>query len=179
MKVHYASGTHPFPGWTNVDYTVDADVQIDLISDEWPGLQGVTDSYVGHFLEHLTREEGIDFLLKVRARSVPGGRLTVVGPDVVKAQRWYNNGAMSRDLYLATRKHGTLTGSNRGDVHVWDCTGFEVVEMLKEAGWSRVVELPISRMDGLLPGVPVIDKAGWQFLVVAYADNTGPDFWED
>lgn len=177
MKVHYASGTHPFPGWVNVDYSVDADLQVDLLSDHWGReIQAVSDSYVGHFLEHLTRAEGVEFLRKVRGRSVPGGRLTVVGPDVVKGLRWLQQGAISREFFQQIGKHGVPEGSNRGNVHVWDCTGFEVVEMLKEAGWDRIIELPISRMERLLPGVPVISTAGWQFLVVAYADRTGPDF---
>lgn len=177
MKVHYASGTHPFPGWVNVDYEEGADLVVDLLADHWGhDIQAVTDSYVGHFLEHLTREEGIEFLRKVRGRAVPGGRLTVVGPDVVKAMRWVNAGTMTKQMYKQVGKHGEANGNDRGAVHLWDCTGFEVVEMLKEAGWSRIVELPISKMERLVPGVPVIEAASWQFLVVAYADNTGPNF---
>lgn len=176
MKVHYASGTHPFPGWVNVDYEAGGEIQADLLSWPWPQeISAVHDAYVGHFLEHLTREEGVEFLHRARMRSLPGARLTVVGPDVIKAQRWYNNGRMSKELYLATRKHGDPRGNDRGACHLWDCTGFEVVEMLKEAGWSRVVELPISRMGSLLPGVPIINDSSWQFVVVAYADNVRLD----
>lgn len=176
MKVHYASGTHPFPGWVNVDYETGGEIQMDLLAEDWGDeIRTVTDSYVGHFLEHLTRPEGVDFLRKARGRAVDGGRLTVVGPDVVKAQRWVSRGAMSREFLKQVGKHGTPHGNDRGAVHLWDCTGFEVVEMLKEAGWSRIKELPISRMEQLLPGVPVIDSASWQFLVVAYADSTSRD----
>lgn len=174
MKVHYASGPHPFEGWTNVDYSDQADLQIDLLGDGWGNhLVGVTDSYVGHFLEHLTREEGVEFLRRVRDRASTGGRLTVVGPDVIKAARWVSRGAMTQSFFRNVGKHGVPDGNNRGNVHMWDCTGFEVVEMLKEAGWSRAVEAPISRMAQVVPGVPVIDASTWQFLVVAYADNTG------
>lgn len=172
MKVHYASGTHPFPGWVNVDYEMGGEIQADLLSWPWPDeIRGVHDAYVGHFLEHLTRQEGVEFLRRALERSAPGARLTVVGPDVVKALRWYNNGAMTLRLLNAVRKHGDPRGNDRGACHLWDCTGFEVVEMLKEAGWSRVVELPIYRMEELLPGVPIIDTSGWQFLAVAYADK--------
>lgn len=176
MKVHYASGTHPFDGWLNVDYSTRADLKVNLL--EWPWdqqISAVHDAYVGHFLEHLTREEGVEFLRRARSRSIPGARMTVVGPDVVKAARWLSRGAMTQQFFENVGKHGVLDGDNRGNVHVWDCTGFEVVEMLKEAGWDRVVEIPISRMAQVVPGVPVISAATWQFLVVAYADNVRLD----
>lgn len=176
MKVHYASGTHPFEGWLNVDYSTKADLKVNLL--EWPWdqqISAVHDAYVGHFLEHLTRQEGVEFLRRARMRCLPGARMTVVGPDVVKAARWLSRGAMTRRFFENVGKHGVLDGDNRGDVHVWDCTGFEVVEMLKEAGWDRVVEIPISRMAQAVPDVPVISAATWQFLVVAYADNVRLD----
>lgn len=174
MKVHYASGTHPFPEWLNVDYEAGADIQTDLLQWPWPQrISGVRDSYVGHFLEHLTRDEGVQFLTRVRLRSLPGARLTVVGPDVVKAQQWVSRGAMTKGFLKQVGKHGEPDGNDRGAVHLWDCTGFEVVGMLKEAGWDRIVELPISRMSTLVPDVPVIEDASWQFLVVAYADHIG------
>lgn len=174
MKVHYASGTHPFPGWVNVDYEPGGEIQTDLLSWPWPEeISAVHDAYVGHFLEHLTRQEGVEFLVRARTRSIPGARMTVVGPDVVKAHQWVNRGAMTQRFLASVGKHGTLEGNGRGAVHLWDCTGFEVVEMLKDAGWSRVVELPISQMSTLVPGVPVIEDASWQFLVVAYADHIG------
>jgi hypothetical protein len=174
VKVHYASGTHPFQGWVNVDYEMGGEIQADLLQWPWPQeIKGVHDAYVGHFLEHLTREEGVEFLRRVRSRSIPGARLTVVGPDVVKAQRWVNRGAMSQEFLRSVGKHGEPRGNDRGAVHLWDSTGFEVVEMLKEAGWDRVKELPISQMSALVPGVPVIEDASWQFLIVAYADHIG------
>jgi len=172
VKVHYASGNHPFDGWLNVDYSTEADLKANLL--EWPWdrqISEVSDAYVGHFLEHLTRQEGVEFLRHARSRSIPGARLTVVGPDVVKAARWLSRGAMTQRFFDSVSKHGIINGDNRGNVHVWDCTGFEVVEMLKEAGWGRVVEIPISRMAQMVPGVPVINAATWQFLVVAYADD--------
>lgn len=172
MKVHFASGTHPFRGWLNVDYSEGADLRVDLLGWPWPDeIDQVHDAYVGHFLEHLTRAEGVEFLRRVRERSIPGARLTVVGPDVVKAARWLSNGQITQRFFRQVGKHGEPDGNNRGACHLWDCTSFEVIGMMKEAGWKDPVELPISRMAELVPGVPVIDTAGWQFLAVAYSEN--------
>lgn len=170
MKVHFASGGHPFRGWTNVD-ALDfpgVDLKINLLEDFPEEVSGIEMSYVGHFLEHLTHEECVTFLTRVRERMLPGGQLFIVGPDVEKATIWYNSGSMDEDLFRAVKKHGEIPADepwNRHGVHVWDCTGDVVVDLCKQAGWSDAEEIPIHKMSG----PPMIDSSAWQFCVVASA----------
>lgn len=175
MKVHFASGPHPFEGWVNVDYTAKADIKADLLSPTWPSeLHNLHDIYVGHFLEHLTYAEAGQFLGRVRDISIPGARLTVVGPDVERAQRMLDQGAIDQEFYNAVAAHGEISPedpNNRGAVHMWDCTPGRVKHLLSQYGWGDAVEIPIARLPQMVPGVPVISAAPWQFALVTYAEN--------
>lgn len=173
MKVHFASGPHPFEGWVNVDYNTKADIQVDLLGDNWPdSLKNLHDIYIGHFLEHITPEEAGVFLGRVRKISTPDARLTVVGPDVERAQRMLDRGAIDQEFYNAVAAYGDITSNDRGDVHVWDCTPGKVKDLLRDNGWGQAHEIPIARLPHHVPGVPVISAAPWQFALVTYADNT-------
>jgi hypothetical protein len=176
VKVHFAAGTHPFdPPWRNVDiegHQPGITDQADLIDGIPDHLTGITEAYVGHTLEHFTQEEGVEFLTRLLDRMVPGGRLTIVGPDAVKGEAWFKAGRIERWLLDAIKAHGQIPEHephNRGAVHLWDCTGAEVVRLATLAGWERVEEFPIGDMAKVVPGVPIINTAGWQFAVVAYA----------
>lgn len=176
MKVHFASGTHPFKKpWHNVDYWAEApgvDQAVDLLAPDWPeNLTGIKDAYVGHFLEHLYPAEGVAFLTHLRTTMTPGARLTVVGPDAEKGHAWFKAGKFGREMLDAICKHGTLLEddpNNRGNVHLWDCTAAAVLDMLTQAGFDAPTELT---WDNYPKDVPLIDPAGWQFLIVAYNRN--------
>lgn len=178
MKVHFAAGTHPFPApWRNVDFEgfqPGITDQADLLDGIPEHLTGIEDAYVGHFLEHLYLHEGVTFLARVLERMAPGGRLTIVGPDVNKARQWHGAGQITRELLEACEAHGEVDPDQphaRGAVHLWDCTAQQVVDLANAAGWTRAQEFPIREMRRVVPGVPVISDAGWQFAVVA----TAPD----
>lgn len=175
MKIHFASGTHPFSdGWLNVDALRfdGVDEIVDLLSDFPPFLTDIDTSYVGHFLEHLTVAEGVEFLSRVKERTKPGGKLVVVGPDVDKARDWFNRGLIGADLLAAAGAHGSIPDDepwNRVGIHVWNCTGAAVVEQCLAAGWTSVEEVPLGKLPLLMPDVPMIDSSEWQFCVVASA----------
>lgn len=170
MRVHFASGDHPFPApWRNVDYH-GGDQTADLLGELPPNLTGIEWAYVGHFLEHLTPQEGIDFLTRVHARTRPGGRLLVVGPDVAKGREWFACGRISADLLYRIGKQGDPTGpggADRSHCHLWDCTGSAVVDQATAAGWGQVEEFPLGQLPTRYPDIPVISLEEWQFAVVA------------
>ena len=106
MRIHWASGHHPFdPPWINVDFFAYDGVGLiaDLLREIPAEIQNIEISYVGHFLEHLTPEEGVDFLRRVRARTQPDGQLVIVGPDVGKSQNLYDQGLLPLELLESTK----------------------------------------------------------------------------
>lgn len=174
MKVHFASGTHPFKGWTNVDAFEWPGCQVDLVADllgEFPSqLEDIETAYVGHFLEHLTPEEGVEFLSKVRERMIPAGQLVIVGPDAIKGQTWFDQGRIPKSLLTTIKAHGSIPDNdpnNRAGVHLWDCSGDAVVQQCQDAGFESVTEIPLGSLSRTLPDVPIIDASEWQFCVVA------------
>lgn len=168
MRVHFASGTHPFDGWTNVD-ALDfpgVNIKMNLLEPFSDEIANIEIAYIGHFLEHLTHEECVSFLTNVREKMAPGGSLIIIGPDVEKSTVWFNSGRMPKELYDTTQKHGEIPVDepwNRRDVHVWDCTATAVVGLCKRAGWATATEIPIGEMKG----APMIDASNWQFCVIA------------
>jgi hypothetical protein len=171
--VHFASGPHRFPApWINVDFSAEADVKADLLEPLPDAISGIEVAYVGHFLEHLTPDEGVEFLARIRERMVPRGRIVVVGPDVAKSKVFFDAGLISRDLFACIKTHGKPLGSDghdRQDCHLWDCTGIAVVTQLSEAGWRLPHEFPIASLPLRHPDVPMINASGWQFAASAKA----------
>lgn len=170
MRVHFASGEHPFPApWWNVDY-LEGDQRADLLDELPDNLVDIERAYVGHFLEHLTVREGVSFLTRVRKRMAPRGRLIVIGPDVVRGKEHYARGLIDADLLYRMGSHGEVggpDGRDRSHCHLWDCTGADVVSQVRDAGWPRVAEFSITDLPTLYPEVPVISLATWQFAVTA------------
>lgn len=170
MRVHFASGEHPFPQpWWNVDYS-EGDQQADLLRELPENLRGIATAYVGHFLEHLTPDEGVKFLIRVRERMAPKGRLIVIGPDVEKGRALHARGRINDDLLYRIGAHGERTGPggvDRSHCHLWDCTAEGVLAQIREAGWPRAAEFPIAALPALYPDIPVISLAEWQFAVTA------------
>lgn len=172
MKVHFASGTHPFQKpWHNVDWSVAADQKVNLLDEFPPNLEDIELAYVGHFMEHITPDEGTLFLRRVRERMQHGGRIVVVGPDVDKGREMHARGRIPDHLMAAIGAHGEYDPVNRGGVHMWDCSGAAVVGQLADSGWSEPGEFPIGQLPRRYPAVPVIDLGAWQFAATAVNDD--------
>ena len=170
MRVQFASGEHCFPSpWWNIDYNTKADQKVDLLEPLPENLQEIQWAYIGHFLEHLTPDEGVDFLVRVRERMIPGGTIVIVGPDAVKGQRWYDQGRIPRFLLDAIKAHGEPIGNNRGNCHMWDCTGEAVVQQLLDAGFTDAEEFPLGELPRRFSKIPVISLDEWQFAASAKA----------
>jgi hypothetical protein len=173
MRVHFASGEHPFPDpWLNVDrgaHWPQLDQTVDLLGPLPGNLDGIEWAYIGHFLEHITPDEGTDLLKRIRERMAPGGRLMVVGPDAAKGEAWHAAGRIGDDLLYAIRAHGEPDGTDRTGCHLWDCTGDAVLKQAELAGWSGVEEFPLGELPSRYPEVPVISLVEWQFAVTAHA----------
>lgn len=174
MKVHFASGTHPFPKpWWNVDlndWPQGVDERVDLLSGDWGSIEAVTLAYVGHWLEHITNAEGYTFLYRLREVMVPGSTAVFVGPDVNRAQEQHERGLMSDDLLFACRPHGVPEGGdghNRAGCHLSPTTATNVSRLLEDTGWSNVRSPTWMALAGM--GIPVINASDWQYCLTANA----------
>jgi len=104
VRLNIGSGDLPMrmPGWVNVDETAYAGVDLVLRVPPLPWTSdSVSDIYAGHFLEHLSREEGAEFLHECRRVLQPGGRLGILVPDMAECFRRYVAGEPAPAEYPA------------------------------------------------------------------------------
>lgn len=166
MQLNLGCGNHPAPyPWRNVDFESPhgCDEKVDLRGPlPWPP-GSVTHAYLGHVLEHLPIPDVLVLLRRLLACMTADGQVMVVGPDVVRGKAMHSAGLISDDLL---RIMGAGAGGHRwsGDVHYWDCEPGLVRQLLTEAGWADVAEVPI----GAVPGFwPVVARPEWQCAVSA------------
>lgn len=159
-------GEYYVPGWHNVDHDGSphpADERLDLTGPlPWePGT--VTRAYLGHVLEHLTVADGVKLLTRLHEVTAPGGDVMVVGPDVNRAERMHAAGELDAEWLRLVKEGGRRWP---GDEHRWHCEPDTLTDMLRQAGWTWVQEMPVT----LVPDIwPLVDRAEWQCAVGGFA----------
>lgn len=90
MKLNVGSGNSPLKGYLNLDMAETPQVDLLARAPSLPFLDGSFEEiYAGHFLEHLTMEEGVEFLGECHRCLAPFGRLALVVPDTREIlKRW-------------------------------------------------------------------------------------------
>lgn len=80
--LHIGCGRTPLSGWVNID--IQALPGVDVVADVTKGLnfQDCRAVFAEHFLEHLTIEEALAFLLEVHRVLEPGGWLRLSTPNL-------------------------------------------------------------------------------------------------
>lgn len=83
MKLHLGCGPHVFQGWDNLDLLDHPGVIKHDLTQPLPYVDNSVDfAFSEHFLEHLTRKQGLAFLKEVRRVLKPGGVFRLVMPDL-------------------------------------------------------------------------------------------------
>ena len=78
------------PGWTNLDADPRIPAQIHALVPPIPLEDGSLDEvYLGHCLEHLLPEDGLELLRECRRCLIPGGKIAVLVPDTHEIMRRY------------------------------------------------------------------------------------------
>lgn len=159
--VNLGCGEHYAEGWINIDW--ESPHRLDLRADIRNPLpfKGVTHAYMGHVLEHLTLDEAATVLSSLKDCMADGGRLMIVGPDVIRARELFDRGMIDQDT-LDGARHGA--GRWSGDVHLWECTEEGLVKLLEQAEWDSVEAVPIDEVPSTYP---VVSRAKWQCAVSA------------
>jgi predicted SAM-dependent methyltransferase len=100
VKVNVGCGEYPLIGFTNIDVDPDAYADLYIEVPPLPFEDGEVDEiYAGHYLEHLTHEDAMEFLQECHRCLVPGGLLGVVVPDTREVFKRYLTGAQDAIEY--------------------------------------------------------------------------------
>lgn len=91
MKLNLGAGPYPMKGWINCDLTYTGQDHMEDMAFcdarrplPWDS-ESLDEVYMGHFLEHLTDAEGKECLKETRRILRPGGKLTIITPDMRSA----------------------------------------------------------------------------------------------
>lgn len=161
-KLNIGCGAYPFAGWTNVEQDATLPAEIHARVPPIPCDDASCDDiYAGHFLEHLSHDEGHAFLLECYRCLTPGGRLGIVVPDTravlgtwlgqVPVQVEFPTG-VSRDVSdLDEVCRLFLYSTVQDSPHLWSYDRTTLARALTRAGFEVVAQ--IDRMHD--PRIPV------------------------
>ena len=81
MRLNCGAGNYPLPGYVSLDWIPPCDLQAKVppLPFQEASLEEI---YTGHFLEHLNQQEGQVFVQECWRCLKPGGKLTLVTPDM-------------------------------------------------------------------------------------------------
>lgn len=171
-RVNVGCGPHYVDGWLNLDVVRLEDVQPDLVleSAEAP-LPFEDDSvdmlYAGHVLEHIPWVDVPRAITEWVRVLKPGGRLGIVGPDVMRAIERYRDGLESLWLVEATLEDDKTfmhSESWDGARHQWNCYEARVVKLLQYLGLDDITILDMARPETTRDW-PVAAYNLWQFAL--------------
>lgn len=98
IKIHLGCGPHVFPGWQNLDIepkhpdVIRHDLTKPLPFDE----NSVTYIYSEHFIEHIGKRQGAEFLKECYRILSSGGVLRISTPDLAVLAKDYVDGKIDR-----------------------------------------------------------------------------------
>lgn len=119
-RLHVGCGPHHLDGWWNVDREWGPGV--DRVLDVRGGipLRELDAVYAEHFLEHLTLDEALDFLVAVHGALAPGGRVRLSTPnlDWVHATHYRHDPGVSDEETLGLLFNRAFHGW--GHRHLWN-----------------------------------------------------------
>ena len=168
MRINLGCGDRYADGWVNVDHVASpyrVDQTVDLTGPLPWRVTSIEYVYAGHVLEHLTVQDALNLLERLRPLMVHGGQIMCVGPDVVRGAAMAAAGTLEDWVTLDLLNYGGHRWP--GDEHQWACEAAVLLDMLKETGWVDVAEIPIGEVPALWP---VVDRGpAWQCAVGAVA----------
>jgi predicted SAM-dependent methyltransferase len=146
LKVNIGCGKEPFKGWTNLD--LDPESRADILWDVTDGLPFANDScsfiYCEHFLEHLSVEEGVRFLVECHRSLQKGGVVRIGMPSAQEIVRHYYENDWAHQPWL--EKYGYTWIKTRAEYinvcfrewgHQWLYDVEELQRRLREAGFAQ------------------------------------------
>jgi predicted SAM-dependent methyltransferase len=147
LKVNVGCGNEPFQHWINLDLS--PETRADVIWDVTNGLPFPNDScafiYSEHFLEHMSVQDGVRFLVECRRSLQPGGVVRIGMPCLQEIARQYYEDTWAQQSWL--QKYGYSWIKTRAEYinigfrdwgHQWLYDFEELERRLREAGFNRI-----------------------------------------
>ena len=160
-KINVGCAQHIFPEpWENVDlqtysdadYTKGKFIQADAITYDYTDAEYV---FAGHFLEHLTRQEGIEWIRKVRFEA-PASTLLIAIPAIDLAVSLCDHEFLQQ---VASYPDKPYDPSTRRGWHASLWRTHDLLEVLTKAGYTKLSDAT---------GNPLLSGVGqWQFVIEA------------
>lgn len=140
MKIHLGCGTNYIEGWLNVDLDSPmADAHADLRKPLPYNDESVNFIFNEHFIEHITREEGIAFLRECHRVLKRGGVFRVSTPDLRWLVSQYDGGKLDEWNDVGWMPETSCRLLNEG-MRLWGHQFLydlpELFRALREAGFS-------------------------------------------
>jgi predicted SAM-dependent methyltransferase len=148
MKLHLGCGTNLFKGWINIDVLQGADIICDLSQGK---LQFGTNSadyiYSEHFIEHITKEQGLTLFSECLRVLKPGGVLRISTPDLIVICQDYLNKKLDRRKHLGFSPQTPCDLMNYslkwwGHTYTYDFE--EIYRCLSSAGFVNIIRVQCS-----------------------------------
>lgn len=179
-------GTHYAKGWTNVDVWESETTKPDVVvppGEPYPFKDDHFDAvFLGHVLEHMDWGSVPRFMEDMRRVCKPGGKILIVGPDVLKTLKRWKDGLEPWDMVLSTmehQEHNFQTGQDgtwwKEATHHWNCHHQRVWGLLESMGFTNLEDyydrIPNNTQAKTwhdeATGVtwPVVGKWFWQFAI--------------
>lgn len=140
-KIHLACGGVRLDGWLNVDLESRlADLRIDLREKLPFESESAAYLFSEHFIEHLTRKEGVAFLTESHRVLAAGGVLRISTPDLKFLAVSYLAGAIDEwgDLWCPATPSCLMNEGMRSWGHQFLYDANELIAVLREAGFRSL-----------------------------------------
>jgi SAM-dependent methyltransferase len=172
VRVNVGCGPHYATGWINLDVVRLDDIQPDLLLESGEAPLPFDDNevdqlYAGHVLEHIPWAQVPAALVEWERVLKPGGRLGLVGPDVMRTIERYAKGLEPLWLVEATLEDDKTfmhDESWAGARHQWNCYEARVLMLLADLGYTDVRALDMTNAADFVDW-PTVARTEWQFGV--------------
>lgn len=187
LWLNVGCGPHRAPSpWLNLDVHcgdgIEPDVLVTDALDPLENFDNVDRVYLGHVLEHVPWQQVGVFLQGIERAMAKGGKLCIVGPDVLRTLQGWRDGRESWELVESVLEnpwdgcHGDADLSTLQEQlpepeweharHWWNCYEMRVVYALQR--WTLLDRIEPQPMDPTVLGDwPVVGFSPWQFAVTA------------
>lgn len=142
LMLHAGCGQNILPGWINIDAFGGPEVYRWDFAKGLPFPDGTADLlFSEHFIEHLTKEEGLQFLREVFRVLKPGGMIRMSTPSLDYLVKCYLDGRVDEwaDLgWVVGSTADLMNGSMRNWGHKYMYNASALASVLGQAGFGEV-----------------------------------------